>query len=137
MTTKVAGRVSRVRGKLKALVQALHPATVAGLLILSVVSGYLNYLAAADLLSAGMVIWQGKTAAATVAIAVSTVIMLFWMYVFAFLPEVKGWKPRLGLFEVTRTRLRHDPVSVVLDECRGSRRRAGTGAGPRFAPCCL
>ena len=84
--------------ELARVLASLHPLTASCLLIISVVSGYLNYLSIADMFSAGMVLWQAKTAAAVLAVSVSAVVMLFWSYMIAFVPLDLGPRKRGGMF---------------------------------------
>lgn len=84
--------------ELAQVLASLDPLTAACLLIISVVSGYLNYLSLADMFSAGMVLWQAKTAAAVLAISVGAVIMLFWSYMIALVPLDLGPRKRGGMF---------------------------------------
>jgi hypothetical protein len=95
---KAERRTVAMSSELAQALASLDPLTCACLLIISVVSGYLNYLSLADMFSAGMVLWQAKTAAAVLAISVGAVIMLFWSYMIALVPLDLGPRKRGGMF---------------------------------------
>ena len=79
----------------------LRPLTAASFLILSAVSAYLNYITIDDMMAAGMKLWQANTAAATVSIAVSAALVVFWAHIVGLVPIDQGWSKRRALLAVT------------------------------------
>lgn len=96
--TKAPRTKSALSPEVAQALASLDPLTTACLLILSVVSGYLNYLSLADMFAAGMALWQAKTAAATVSVAVSAAIMVFWSHMMTLVPIDQGRPKRRALF---------------------------------------
>lgn len=92
---------TKLSPELLCIIASLEPLTAATLLIMATASVYLNYMSFSDMLAAGMALWQAKTAAAVMSIAVGAGLMVFWAHVMGVVPIDQGSKKRRALYGAT------------------------------------